>query len=261
MRLRGDGRLLWVAPSCRAVLGMSAEAVLARGLDLMPPEAAALRIALGTLVPGGMPARLELAWRRADGGIALLAATLHAVGARGFLAFARDITRERRLESLLAETQRRLDRLDFEDRLTRLGNRARLLAAIPAARLRAARLDRSLALVVVRVVGFGDFVDRYGTIAADDSLCRIARTLAGTIRRPADLAVRTGAARFCLLLPDTDRQGAEVAARRVVAAIAALGIDHTASPRGVVEVRARVFMLYRQSGKRVSERSAYSAVG
>jgi diguanylate cyclase (GGDEF)-like protein len=243
LRLGRDRRPRWVSPSCRTVLGVTPASVLARGLDAPAAEMAALLASLDALSPG-QAARLELPCRRADGGRVLLAVAVHHIGDRGFLLAARDITRERQLETQVAELTRRLDSMLFEDRLTRLGSRARLDAALPAARARARRLGRPLALVAVRVAQHRAFVDRYGTVAADSCLRRIARTLAGTIRRPADLAVRTGGERFCLLLPDTDAEGAAAAARRVMAAVAALGMDHAGSPRAVVEVRARAVMLH-----------------
>lgn len=243
LRLGRDREPRWVSPACRAVLGVPPAAILAHGLDAAPAAAAALRVALEALAPGEM-ARLELPCRRADGGRVLLAVTAHHIGDRGYLLGALDITRERQLETQVAELTRRLDTMLFEDRLTRLASRARLDAAMLAARVRARRLGRPLALVAVRVRHHLAFADRYGTVAADSCLRRIARTLVGTIRRPTDLAVRTGSERFCLLLPDTDAEGAAVAARRVIAAVAALGMDHAASPRGVVEVRARAVMLH-----------------
>jgi diguanylate cyclase (GGDEF)-like protein len=243
LRLGRDRRPRWVSPACRAVLGVTPASVLARGLDAPAAEMAALAASLDALSPG-QAARLELPCRRADGGRVLLAVAVHHIGDRGFLLGARDITRERQLETQVAELTRRLDTMLFEDRLTRLGSRARLDAALPAAMARARRLGRPLALVAVRVAYHGAFVDRYGTVAADSCLRRIARTLAGTIRRPTDLAVHTGGERFCLLLPDTDAEGAAAAARRVVAAVAALGMDHAGSPRAVVEVRTRAVMLH-----------------
>jgi diguanylate cyclase (GGDEF)-like protein len=243
LRLGRDRKPRWVSPACRAVLGVNPATVLARGLGAAPAEMAVLSAALDSLGPG-QAARLELPCRRDDGGRALLAVAVHHIGDRGYLLGARDITRERQLETQVAELTRRLDTMLFEDRLTRLASRARLDAGLPAARLRARRLGRPLALVAVRVAHHGAFVDRYGTVAADSCLRRIARTLAGTIRRPTDLAVHTGGERFCLLLPDTDAEGAAAAARRVVAAVAALGIDHAGSPRAVVEVRTRAVMLH-----------------
>lgn len=243
VRLGRDHRARWVSPASRAVLGVEPATLVARGLDTPPADTLALRSALDALQPGGV-ARQELACQRADGSRALLAVAAHHIGDRGFLLGLRDISRERQLETQVAELTRRLDRMLFEDRLTRLGSRARLDEAMPAAALRARRLGRPLALVAVRVAYHQAFADRYGTIAADSCLRRIARTLAGTIRRPTDLAVRTGGERFCLLLPDTNAEGAVAAARRVVTAVAALGIDHAASPRAVVEARARAFMLH-----------------
>jgi diguanylate cyclase (GGDEF)-like protein len=243
LRLGRDRKPRWVSPACRAVLGVAPGGFLARGLDASPADAAALRLTLDALSPGEA-ARLELPCRRADGSRVLLAVAAHHIGDRGFLLGVRDITRERQMETQVAELTRRLDRMLFEDRLTRLGSRARLEESMLAARVRARRLDRPLALVAVRVAYHQAFADRYGTIAADSCLRRIARTLAGTIRRPTDLAVRTGGERFCLLLPDTDAMGAAAAARRVIAAVAALGMDHAASPRAVVEVRTRAVMLH-----------------
>lgn len=243
LRLGRDRRPRAVSPGCRAVLGVAPATVLARGLDMAAAEEAALRTALGALGPGDT-ARLELPCRRTDGSRVLLGVAAHHIGDRGYLLGARDMTRERHLETQVAELTHRLDTMLFEDRLTRLASRARLHAAVVSARIRARRLARPLALVAVRVAHHRAFVDRYGTVAADSCLRRIARTLAGTIRRPTDLAARTEGERFCLLLPDTDALGAAVAARRVAAAVAALGMDHAGSPRGVVEVRARAFMLH-----------------
>lgn len=243
LRLGRDRKPRFVSAGCRAVLGAAPAMVLARGLPASPAEQAVLEAALDTLLPGET-ARLELPCRREDGSRVLLGVAAFHIGERGYLLGARDITRERHLETQVAELTRRLDTVLFEDRLTRLASRARLDAAMTAARIRARRLARPLALVTVRVAHHQAFGDRYGTVAADSCLRRIARTLAGTIRRPTDLAVRTAGERFCLLLPDTDAAGAAVAAKRVIAAVAALGMDHAGSPRGVVEVRARAVMLH-----------------
>lgn len=255
LRLGRDRRPRFVSPGCRAVLGAAPATVLARGLPASPAEAAALGAALDALLPGET-ARLELPCRREDGSAVLLGIAAFHIGERGYLLGARDITRERHLETQVAELTRRLDTMLFEDRLTRLASRARLDAAMAAARLRARRLARPLALVAVRIAHHRAFVDRYGTVAADSSLRRIARTLAGTIRRPTDLAAHTAGERFCLLLPDTDAAGAAVAAKRVIAAVAALGMDHAGSPRGVVEVRARAVMLHAPAAGR--EAAAHS---
>ena len=50
------------------------------------------------------------------------------------------------------------------------------------------------------------------------------------VKRPADLAARTGGEEFFILLPGTDREGALSMAESIRTAIADLAIPHPASP-------------------------------
>jgi len=76
--------------------------------------------------------------------------------------------------------------------------------------------------------------DFHGHRAGDNCLAAVGKAVGQSMQRPADLAARYGGDEFVVLLPDTYTDGALDVARRVLAAIAALGIPHGASPFGRV---------------------------
>ncbi|HVR64745.1 MAG TPA: GGDEF domain-containing protein [Polyangia bacterium] len=75
------------------------------------------------------------------------------------------------------------------------------------------------ALVVLDVEGFGSLNKRHGRKAGDRALVWLAGQL-GTAVRASDICCRSGADEFALILPDTDRAGAEVTAFRLIQAAA-----------------------------------------
>ena len=54
----------------------------------------------------------------------------------------------------------------------------------------------------------------------------MARLLDSALYRPSDLAARPSGDRFAVLLPDTDRKGAEAIAERLISELAALALPH-----------------------------------
>lgn len=91
------------------------------------------------------------------------------------------------------------------DQLTQLGSATAWERTLQAEAGRARRHGRPLALALFTVPA-GD----------NNALCRIASALGDL--RAGDAAFRTGPTSFALLLPETDQEGAQVAASRVVAA-------------------------------------------
>lgn len=89
---------------------------------------------------------------------------------------------------------------------------------------RAARYGGAFAVLMLDLDAFKTINDRHGHLAGD----RYLRALGQTIRtrlRAADLACRYGGDEFCLLLPETDLEGARPIAERLRAAIGALTAD------------------------------------
>lgn len=150
-----------------------------------------------------------------------------------------------RLECTLRKAQARLEaqnaaleRLAQTDGLTGLFNRRYLDERLSAELARAAREQDELSLIMIDVDFFKRFNDRYGHAAGDDCLRMVARVLAASLKRPADIAARFGGEEFAVLLPNTPLKGALRVAERICAAIQAEGLAHEASELGIVTISA-----------------------
>ena len=105
------------------------------------------------------------------------------------------------------------------DELTGLANRRRFMDALTTEIGRVERFGGSLALLLADIDDFKRINDRFGHHVGDEALRRFAVLLAGELR-DVDVAGRLGGEEFALLLPETDRDGALVAAERIRAAVA-----------------------------------------
>lgn len=123
-----------------------------------------------------------------------------------------------------------LRRTSMTDGLTRVGNRRSLDEALDREWIRSRRNASPLSVLMVDVDHFKLFNDRYGHIAGDECLQRIAGALKDACLRPADMVARYGGEEFVMLLPDTSHEGAKHVAARVLDAVAKLAVAHDASP-------------------------------
>jgi diguanylate cyclase (GGDEF)-like protein len=115
------------------------------------------------------------------------------------------------------------------DSLTGLPNRRALHDALRRMVAQAGRSLAPLAAVALDLDHFKQINDRFGHEKGDDVLAAVGRLLADAVR-DSDLAARAGGEEFCILLPDTDLDGALAVAEKLRAAIARLevpGVDAT----------------------------------
>ncbi|WP_156895785.1 sensor domain-containing diguanylate cyclase [Massilia putida] len=152
-----------------------------------------------------------------------------------------------RLERTLRTTQEALEkqnaalaRLADTDGLTGLHNRRHLDERMAAEVARAARERTPLSLIMMDVDFFKRYNDTYGHAAGDDCLRMVARVLAATVNRPADLAARFGGEEFAVLLPNTSQEGARGIAEAICEGVRAAGLPHRASDLGFVTISAGV---------------------
>jgi diguanylate cyclase (GGDEF)-like protein/PAS domain S-box-containing protein len=101
------------------------------------------------------------------------------------------------------------------DALTGLANRRHFLSALETTL--ADRRHRSTAVFVIDLDGFKEVNDTLGHAAGDELLRQVASRM-NDVMRNSDIVARLGGDEFAVLLPDTEREGADVAARKLLAA-------------------------------------------
>jgi two-component system chemotaxis response regulator CheY len=152
----------------------------------------------------------------------------------------------RRLASQNGELEE-LNRLLFEqsrkDPLTALGNRLRLREDLEILYARARRYGHSYAVVLCDVDFFKAYNDRYGHLAGDEILRRVAEAISASLRG-GDTAYRYGGEEFLIVLPEQSAESAAAIAERLRQAVEDLAITHEASEAAsVVTVSAGVAAL------------------
>ncbi len=144
------------------------------------------------------------------------------------------LTVEKALEKTLI--LRELIQLARTDGLTGLYNQRHFYSVLEVEINRARRQNRALALLHVDVDDFKRYNDRFGHLAGDAALARIAACLRKACRRSVDAAFRYGGDEFVLVLPEAERPTAEGIAARVRSLLADEGIALTVSI-GIAELR------------------------
>jgi len=116
------------------------------------------------------------------------------------------------------------------DELTGLANRRRLYKALTTEWQRAARSLTPLSLLMVDIDQFKNYNDRYGHLAGDECLRRVARVLDHCVRRAGELVARYGGEEFVLLLPGADMAHACETAQMCLDLMQRESLPHAASP-------------------------------
>jgi diguanylate cyclase len=108
----------------------------------------------------------------------------------------------------LEEANKELQEKNTLDELTGLYNRRFYDQKILAEFRRSRRNLTPLSLVVIDIDHFKQVNDNYGHLAGDECLVAVSSCIKRCLRRSADISCRYGGEEFCLILPETDSNGA-----------------------------------------------------
>ena len=156
---------------------------------------------------------------------------LEAMTPDGYLLVVRiNVTELVRLGRKMEAKYRQLDHLSNTDSMTGLANRRRFDEALHTEWQRASRNGNELSLLMVDIDHFKKYNDRYGHLAGDVCLRRVAQVLRNCTRRAGDLAARYGGEEFVMLLPATGLSRAREVAEKCMQEMQLEGLPHAASP-------------------------------
>jgi diguanylate cyclase (GGDEF)-like protein len=123
-----------------------------------------------------------------------------------------------------------LENLVMQDPLTGVPNRRKFREVLVAEKSRCKRSNHQISVIMVDIDYFKGFNDRFGHQAGDKALRKVAQTLSATLKRPEDFVARYGGEEFVVVLPSTNRAGAERVAMKIQEAIAEANIPYPGSP-------------------------------
>ena len=155
---------------------------------------------------------VELEWKRKNG--TALRAKLSGRGVfdehgnfHGYEIIVVDVTEQRALED-------QLRRQASSDSLTGLANHGRFFEVLQGEICRSKRTGREFSLLLLDLDGLKVINDRFGHLAGDRALCRLAQSLTDCCRS-IDTAARQGGDEFAVVLPETGAAAASLVARRI----------------------------------------------
>lgn len=123
-----------------------------------------------------------------------------------------------------------LENLVMQDPLTGVPNRRKFQEVLLAEKSRCKRSNHQISVLMIDIDYFKGFNDRFGHQAGDLALRSVAQTLNATLKRPEDFVGRYGGEEFVVVLPSTNRSGAERVAQKIQQALFLTNIPYPGSP-------------------------------
>lgn len=125
-----------------------------------------------------------------------------------------DISETKRLERIVQERTKELEKLAVTDHLTGLYNRTQLDEILRHEFNRSTRFNHSFAIVLLDIDNFKQINDTYGHDAGDRVLIQFAEILQNHCRNT-DTVCRWGGEEFLIILPESDLDGAYLMAENL----------------------------------------------
>jgi diguanylate cyclase (GGDEF)-like protein len=134
----------------------------------------------------------------------------------GLVVTAKDITEKKKLENELVKKNELLSKLAITDSLTELYNVRHFYDQVVRELTRLKRNpNRKLSLMLIDIDHFKELNDSEGHQVGDQVLRSLGQVIKVCIRKDVDSGFRYGGDEFAIILPDTDKNQAKVAAERI----------------------------------------------
>jgi diguanylate cyclase (GGDEF)-like protein len=147
----------------------------------------------------------------------------------------------------------RLESLSVTDALTGLFNRRKFTQELNTCWRQGVRHQLPCSMLMLDVDHFKKFNDTYGHLAGDQCLKELSDVLRKEAVRPHDTVARVGGEEFAIILPDTDAQGAEHVANRIIKSIADLNILNEYTELGIVSISVGLACITPKSGDSIEQ--------
>lgn len=123
----------------------------------------------------------------------------------------------------------RLTELSVIDDLTQIANRRSLDESLEREWLRAKRMRTPISLLMIDIDYFKQYNDEFGHIKGDECLVYIAEFLKNNLNRSGDFVARYCGEEFCIIMPDTNVDGARRFAENIHSGVRELKITNPGS--------------------------------
>jgi len=129
----------------------------------------------------------------------------------------------------MARSDSELQKLANADGLTGLANRRIIDEFMEKETALSHRNIQPIAVIMIDLDNFKAYNDNYGHIAGDSCLKKVSKVLKNAVTRPQDLVGRYGGEEFCVILPNTNLDGAMYVAEYIRKDVEQLGIPHSSN--------------------------------
>ncbi|MBU7318011.1 sensor domain-containing diguanylate cyclase [Paenibacillus oleatilyticus] len=233
-----SGRILYISPSCRVLLGYEPEELIGTSAyDLFHPED--LTKIPGMMSPMETAPNLPLSSyriRTKNGGYVWfetsgrIADDEHDSGnGQTVICISRDISSRKQTEQQLMKTNELLQKISSIDALTGLANRRFFDERFAKEWRHAMRFSTPLSVILLDIDYFKRYNDTYGHHDGDACLQYVAEAMRRAAKRPGDMIARYGGEEFVIVLPVTDGRGALYVGERMRSEVEQLRIPHRGS--------------------------------
>lgn len=236
-----DGFILKFNNGAQIHFGYSQEEIVGKPLAFLFVNDIDERKILSTVLLSGKSVNEEIPMKTKSGNVILLNLSMSEMKNDnnqiiGLVVTAKDITEKKKLEMELVKKNEMLVKLAITDSLTELYNSRHFHDQIKREMSRLRRSpNRKLSLILLDIDHFKELNDTEGHQMGDHVLRSLGQVIKVCIRKDVDSGYRYGGDEFVIILPDTDKAQAKVAAERIQKQFGAFKFGNTGLSMGIAE--------------------------